>query len=155
VNDLAFALVLNLRQPANNLEDLLEHQDWEAREILWAIDRIPRSLRPYEDIGRVHLSLSGTLLETLASPEFQHRVCGIVDRGSLTWYLQNERIIRILGTAYYHPVLPLIPRVDWDAQLERWQSTARHLFGRWTFNGFWPPEMGFSIELMPTLKRDG
>jgi alpha-amylase/alpha-mannosidase (GH57 family) len=155
VTDVAFALVLNLHQPANNLEDLLEHQEWEAREILWAIDRIPRSLWPYEDIGRVHLALSGTLLETLTSPEFQQRVYGIVDCGSLLWYLQNERIIRILGTAYYHPLLPLIPRLDWDAQLERGQAIGRHVFGRTTFAGFWPPEMGFSMELIPALKRYG
>ena len=73
------------------------------------MDRIPRSLWAYEDVGRVHLSLSGTLLETLASPDFQRRVYGIVDCGSLLWYLQNTKIIHILGTAYYHPVLPLIP----------------------------------------------
>ena len=123
--DVAFALVLNLHQPAGNLEDLLEHRAWEAREILWAMDRIPRSLWAYEDVGRVHLSLSGTLLETLASPDFQRRVYGIVDCGSLMWYLQNSKIIHILGTGYYHPVLPLIPRADCDEQLKHWQGIGR------------------------------
>jgi hypothetical protein len=51
----------------------------------------------------VHLALSGTLLETLANPEFQRRVYGTVDCGSLLWHLQNTRIIDVLGTAYYHP----------------------------------------------------
>jgi len=37
--DTAFALVLNLHQPAGNLEDLLGQREWEAREILWAMDR--------------------------------------------------------------------------------------------------------------------
>jgi hypothetical protein len=60
--------VLNLHQPAGNLENLLEADPWAAREILYALDRIPRSLWPYEDIGRVHPSISGTLLETLADP---------------------------------------------------------------------------------------
>ena len=151
--EVAFALVLNLHQPAGNLEDLLGQREWEAREILWAMDRIPRSLWTYEDIGRVHLSLSGTLLETLASPGFQRRVYGIVDCGSLLWYLQNTKIIRILGTGYYHPVLPLIPRADWDEQLERWQGIGQHLFARTSFPGFWPPEMGFCMELIPALKR--
>ena len=152
--DVAFALVLNLHQPAGNLEDLLDQREWEAREILWAMDRIPRSLWAYsEDIGRVHLSLSGTLLETLASPGFQRRVYGIVDCGSLLWYLQNTKIIRILGTGYYHPVLPLIPRADWDEQLERWQGIGQHLFARTSFPGFWPPEMGFCMELIPALNR--
>ena len=153
--DVAFALVLNLHQPPHNLEDLLEHREWEAREILWAMDRIPRSLWAYEDVGRVHLSLSGTLLETLASPGFQRRVYGIVDCGSLLWYLQNTKIIQILGTGYYHPVLPLTPRADWDEQIERWKGIGQYLFSRTSFPGFWAPEMGFCMELIPTLKRQG
>jgi 4-alpha-glucanotransferase len=153
--EISVALVLNLHQPAGNLEDLLQYHEWDAKEILWAIDRIPRSLWPYEDIGRVHLSLSGTLLETLSSPGFQHNVYGIVDCGSLLWYLQNQCIIQILGTAYYHPVLPLIPQLDWQAHIERWLGTGSHLFGRRTFPGFWPPEMGFCMELIPILGRCG
>jgi hypothetical protein len=64
------ALVLNLHQPSGNLEALLAGNEWEAKEILYALDRIPRSLWPYEDIARVHLSVSGTLLETLSNPSF-------------------------------------------------------------------------------------
>jgi alpha-amylase/alpha-mannosidase (GH57 family) len=153
--DTAFALVLNLHQPAGNLDDLLEHREWEASEILWALDRIPRSLWTFADVGRVHLSLSGTLLETLASPGFQRRVYGIADCGSLLWHLQNTAIIQILGTGYYHPVLPLIPEADWDDQLGRWQGIGQNLFGRTGFPGFWPPEMGFCMELIPALKRRG
>jgi 4-alpha-glucanotransferase len=155
MSDISFALVLNLHQPAGNLEYLLQHQPWESREILWAIDRIPRSLWTYEDIARVHLSLSGTLLETLSNPGFQEQVYGVADCGSLLWYLQNQRVIQILGTAYYHPVLPLVPRHDWDAHIERWQGIGRHVFGRERFTGFWPPEMGFCMELIPSLRRSG
>jgi 4-alpha-glucanotransferase len=149
------ALVLNLHQPAGNLEALLDSKQWEAKEILFAMDRIPRSLWGYEDVGRVHLSLSGTLLETLARPDFQDRVYGIVKCGDLLWHLQNSRAIHVLGTGYYHPVLPLIPPEDWEAQLGRWLGIARHLFWRSHFPGFWPPEMGFCMELIPTLKRLG
>ena len=74
MDSIDFGLVLNLHQPAGNLDGLLDHNEWEAREILWALDRIPRSLWEFEDVGRVHLSLSGTLLETLADPRFQQRV---------------------------------------------------------------------------------
>ena len=73
--------------------------EWEAKEILWAMDRIPRSLWAYEDVGRVHLSLSGTLLETLSSPGFQDRVYGIADCGSLLWYLQNTGSSRFWAPA--------------------------------------------------------
>jgi hypothetical protein len=111
------SLVLNLHQPAGNLEMLLDENPWTAKEILFALDRIPRSLWDYEDVGRVHLSLSGTLLETLSRPDVQARTYGIVKCGNLLWHLQNQRIIEILGTAYYHPVLPLIPEADWEEQL--------------------------------------
>ena len=151
VADVEFALVLSLHQPPGNLEHLLDAQEREATEILWAIDRIPRSLWPYEDIARVHLSLSGSLLETLANPDFQRRVYGIVDCGSLLWYLQNTRIIEVLGTGYYHPVLPLIRPADREEHLHRWRTIAGHLFARDHFPGFWPPELGFSIDLVPAL----
>ncbi len=75
---IAFALVLNLHQPAGNPDNLLGADPWAAAEILYAIDRIPRSLWPYEDTGRVHLSLSGTL-QALADPGFQQRAYGLVD----------------------------------------------------------------------------
>jgi hypothetical protein len=149
------ALVLNLHQPAGNLEGLLQSDEWAVREILFALDRMPRSLWGYEDVARVHLSLSGTLLETLSRPEFQDRVYGFVKCGELLWHLQNKVLFNILGTGYYHPVLPLIPPADWDEQLERWLGIGRHLFWRNEFDGFWPPEMAFCMELIPTLKRRG
>ena len=149
------ALVLNLHQPAGNLDELLARAPWEAHEILYALDRIPRSLWPYEDRARVHLSLSGILLEALSNSDFQRRVYGIVDLGSLIWYLQNEKIFKILGTGYYYPILPLIPEMDRIAQIERWQGISKRLFCRDRFLGFWPPEMGFSMEMIPILRRFG
>ncbi|GIE92407.1 glycoside hydrolase family 57 [Actinoplanes regularis] len=153
--DVSHALVLNLHQPPSNLDDLLTDSPWEATEILYALDRIPRALWRHEQHARLHLSLSGTLLETLSAPAFQQRAYGIVDCGALLWHLQNTRTIRILGTAYYHPVLPLIPPGDWAEQLARWRGIAGHLFARTDFGGFWPPEMGFRMEMIPLLRQWG
>ena len=155
MNTTYHALVLNLHQPAGNLEELLVDKPWETEQILYAMDRMPRTLWAYEDIARVHLSMSGTLLETLADPEFQERVYGYVDCGSLLWHLQNKNIFNILGTGYYHPVLPLIPEADRIEQLQRWRGIAEHKFGRNDFEGFWPPEMSFSMELIPLIKKMG
>jgi len=149
------ALVLNLHQPPGNLQHLLEHKTWEAKEILFALDRIPRSLWGREALARVHLSLSGTLLETLSDPAFQQQVYGIVDCGSLLWHFQNEDLFEILGTGYYHPVLPLIPEADRKEHLQRWLGIGNHLLWRPSFQGFWPPEMGFSMELIPLLRKFG
>jgi hypothetical protein len=109
-------------------------------------------LRRYRARSRVAV---GQLLETLSSPGFQERVYGIVKCGDLLWHLQNWKVIEILGTAYYHPVLPLIPQEGWLEHLMRWRGIARHLFWRDGFSGFWPPEMGFCMEMIPWLKRMG
>ena len=101
------------------------------------------------------MSLSGTLLETLSDPSLQERVYGIVDCGSLLWHLQNTRTIEVLGSAYSHPVLPLIPPADREEQIARWLGLGRHLFWRDRFRGFWPPELGFCMDLVPALSRRG
>jgi alpha-amylase/alpha-mannosidase (GH57 family) len=155
MNEIFHALVLNMHQPPSNLDELLDTNEWEAKEILFAYDRMPRTLWAYEDLARVNLSFSGTLLETLSHPEFQRRVYGMVDCGTLLWTLQNEKIFEILGTGYYHPVMALIPKADWDEQISRWQAMGRNVFWRDHFPGFWPPEMGFDMELIPHLKRAG
>lgn len=149
------ALTLNYHQPPGNLEHLLATEEWAAKELLWAIDRMPRALWDYEDVARVHVSLSGTLLETLSNPAFQERTYGFVKCGELLWHLQNRKIIEVLGTGFYHPVLALIPEADRAEHLVRWQGIAQHLFWRTSFQGFWPPEMGFTMELIPLLKRFG
>lgn len=149
------ALVLNFHQPTGNLEHLLTYNEWEAKEILWALDRIPRALWGYDDVARIHVAFSGTLLETLSNPEFQSRVFGIVKCGDLLWHYQNTNLFEILGTAYYHPVLPLTPKTDWHEQCSRWQGIGQHLFWRKNFSGFWPPEMGFTMELIPHLRKWG
>lgn len=154
-DDVSYAIVLNLHQPAGNLEHLLDTAPWDARQILWAVDRVPRSLWRHADTARVHLALSGTLLETLSDPAFQQRVYGIVDCGSLLWHLQNTKVIDILGGAYYHPVLPLTPPLDWGEHLTRWQGLGGWLFPQSRRDGFWPPEMGFRMELIPLLRRLG
>ena len=58
------ALVLNLHQPAGNLQAMLDADNWEAREILYALDRIPRSptLETIEEIPlRIHREASSSL----------------------------------------------------------------------------------------------
>ncbi|MEY4385798.1 MAG: hypothetical protein RLY20_1081 [Verrucomicrobiota bacterium] len=149
------ALTLNLHQPPGNLQWLLDNNEWEAKEILWALDRMPRALWGYEDVARVHLAMSGTLLETLIDPAFQERVFGIVKCGELLWHLQNKKLFDVLGTGFYHPVLALIPAADRDEHLKRWRGIAEHVFWRKDFHGFWPSEMGFCMELIPLLKRMG
>ena len=154
-NAVYHALVLNLHQPAGNLEHLLAHQVAEAQAILRALGRIPDTVQDEPETARIHLSLSGTLLATLQAPEFQAQASAMLDSRAFLERLQQLPNLEVLGTAYYHPVLPLIPRADWEPQLEYW----RRLVRRWSLprrsKGFWPPEMGFCMEMIPLLKRQG
>jgi alpha-amylase/alpha-mannosidase (GH57 family) len=52
-------------------------------------------------------------------------------------------------------VLPLTPAQDWPRQLGLWRSTGERLFARRDFAGFWPPEMGLSMELIPVIRGLG
>lgn len=148
------ATVLNFHQPLGNLENLLQQGSWEPHEILYALDRVPRALGGYESIARVHLALSGTWLETLADPDFQARVYGIVQCDNLLWQLCHPSL-ELLATGYYHPVLSLIPAADRIEQIKRWLSLGHHLWDREHFSGFWPPEMAFSMEMIPMLAEMG
>ncbi len=149
------ALVLNLHQPWGNLDDMLRDplHEWQAKECLFAYDRIPRAVEGWADVARVHVSMSGSLLEALSNPDFQSRVYGIVKCGDMLWNYRSPAI-SILGTGYYHPVFPLIPEADRAEQINRWRGIGRHLFERES-SGFWPPEMGFSMDMIPLLKQAG
>jgi alpha-amylase/alpha-mannosidase (GH57 family) len=108
----------------------------------------------YEDVARLHLSMSGTLLKQLEDPGLRKTFRDVVD---IEDFLQRYRKsnVEFVGSGLYHPIYPLTPAADWDAQTEWWKGLGRHLLGRENFAGFWPPEMGFCMEMIPMLKRQG
>src|SRR5882724_2547285 len=63
------ALGLHMHQPLGNLVALHNSgESWDARQILWCYDRPTRMLEGYEDVARLHLSFSGTLLKQFEDP---------------------------------------------------------------------------------------
>ncbi len=153
--DVYHALGLNMHQPLGNLIGLHNSNErWEARQILWCYDRPTRMLEGYEDVARLHMSWSGTLLKQLEDQAVRDTFRDVVDIGDfLARYRRSP--IEFVGSGLYHPVYPLIPSSDWDAQTAWWQGLGRHLLGRDQFHGFWPPEMGFCMEMIPMLRRHG
>jgi alpha-amylase/alpha-mannosidase (GH57 family) len=149
------ALGLNMHQPPGNLFALHNSPErWEAKQILWCYDRPTRMLEGYEDVARLHMDFSGTLLKQLEDPGVRETFADVVNIAEfLDRYRRSN--IEFLGTGLFHPVYPLIPASDWDAQTEWWQGLGRHLLGRDHFAGFWPPEMGFCMEMIPMLARHG
>ncbi len=149
------ALGFNMHQPLGNLLDLHNSEEqWEAKQILWAYARPAKMLEGYEDIANIHISFSGTLLKQFEDPAIRETFHDVIDVEALLNAYKSS-CIEFLGSALYHTVYPMIPHSDWDAQTGWWLGLGRHLLGRDSFQGFWPPEMGFCMEMIPTLKRHG
>ena len=149
-----YAIGLNLHQPHGNLVELINREPWEAKQVIEGYGRPPRYVKQNQPESRLHVSFSGTLLMQLTDPgveeTFQHTY-------NLGWLLADYRAssIELLGSGYTHPVFPLIPEQDWDTQLGRYLEIARPALGRTWFPGFWPPELGFCMEMIPYLRRFG
>ena len=155
MSDVYHALGLHMHQPLGNLLALQNSgEQWEARQILWCYDRPTRMLEGYEDVARLHMSFSGTLLRQFEDPGIQQTFRDVVNIGEFLERYRRSNI-EFVGSGLFHPVYPLTPEADWDAQTEWWQGLGRHLLGRENFAGFWPPEMGFCMEMIPMLKRHG
>ncbi len=153
--DVYHALGLHMHQPLGNLVALHNSGErWEAKQILWCYDRVTRMIEGYRDVARLHVSFSGTLLKQLEDPGVRQTFGDTVDIGDfLDRYRRSN--IEFLGSGLYHPVYPLTPPEDWEAQTAWWIGLGRHLLGRDSFQGFWPPEMGFCMEMIPMLERNG
>jgi len=149
------ALGLSMHQPLGNLLGLHNSEEsWEAKQILWAYDRPTRAIEGYEDVAKLHISFSGTLLKQFEDPAIRETFHDVIDiEDMLRRYRKSN--IEFLGTGLYHPIYPLTPKEDWDAHTAWWIGLGRALLGRKDFNGFYPPEMGFCMEMIPMLKKYG
>ena len=147
-------LGLHMHQPPDNLQLLIETNDWEAKQIILCYQRPLKYARAFPDVARINVGFSGILLEQLQDEEIQKRYASIIDIPQMLEGYAEEENIELIGMGYYHPIFPLIPKEDWEAQLKRGREKMRKIFGREP-QGFWPPEMAFSMEMIPALKRAG
>jgi len=151
---ISHALGLHMHQPPGNLQLLIEDNPWEAEQIIRCYERVPRYADRYKDVGHLHLGFSGILLEQFLDPGIVHAYRHIVD---IPRMLENYRAatnVELIGMGYYHPIFPLIPEQDWADQLQRGRAIMQDVFGR-APKGFWPPEMAFTMEMIPALLDAG
>jgi len=143
-----------MHQPPGNLRLLIEANPWEAEQILRCYERPVRYAARYPDVARLHIGFSGVLLDQLLDPDIIDRYRHILDIPEmLDRYAQADNI-ELIGTGHFHPIFPLIPQADWAEQLERERLVMLRAFGR-TPRGFWPPEMAFTMEMIPALVEAG
>jgi len=152
--NLHHALGLHMHQPPGNLDLLLRANPWEAEQIIRCYERPVRYALRYRESARLHVGFSGILLEQLLDPEIVARYRHWVDIPQMLARYGEAENIELIGMGYYHPIFPLIPPADWDEQLARGRAVMERAFGRLP-RGFWPPEMAFTMEMIPALVRAG
>jgi alpha-amylase/alpha-mannosidase (GH57 family) len=147
------ALGLHMHQPPKNIELLLKTNEWEAKQIVLCYERPLKYAMRYEDIAKIHLGFSGILLEQLCSAWIIEKFSDVLDLKRMIEEYPEAKGVEFVGMGYYHPLFPLIPMEDWKPQIERWKKEAKEL--GFSVEGFWPPEMGFCMEMIPTLCETG
>ncbi|WP_295407836.1 glycoside hydrolase family 57 [uncultured Thiocystis sp.] len=148
------AIGLHLHQPPGNLRLLIDVNPGEAEEIVCCYERAVRYALRYRDVARLHIGFSGVLLEQLIDPDIVDRYRHLVDLPAMLDQYREAENIELIGMGYYHPIFPLIPRADWLEQLERGRAIMERVFGR-VPQGFWPPEMAFTMDMIPALVQAG
>ncbi len=143
-----------MHQPPGNLRLLIETNRFEAEQIMRCYERAARYAARWPDVGRLHVGFSGILLEQLTDPWIIDAYRGFVDIPAMLRAYAEAPNVELIGMGYYHPIFPLIPREDWGEQLSLGLEVHERVFGRRP-RGFWPPEMAFSMEMVPALAEAG
>jgi 4-alpha-glucanotransferase len=152
--NLYHALGLHMHQPPRNLERLIQSSPEDAEQIIRCYERAARYAREYSDSAHLHLGFSGILLEQLLDPGVVDAYRHIVDIPRMLERYREATNVELVGMGYYHPIFPLIPKPDWEEQLTRGRAVIEGVFGR-APRGFWPPEMAFSMDMIPALVKAG
>ena len=101
------------------------------------------------DNAKFCLNINGVLIDLLK--EF-----GLGDTLDLLKNLVSESKIEIVGTAKYHPILPLIPKKEIYHQITMNEELNRKEFGKvWERKGFFPPELAISSKLINIIREFG
>ncbi len=148
------ALGLHLHQPPGNLQWLSDIEPNTVALILQCYDRISHYALKYHDVARLHVSFSGTLLEQLQTPKIIDAFRDQLDIPAMLERYREADNIELLGMGYHHPLFALISPHDWGEQIQRGFDVIKDTFGRAPV-GFYPPEMAFSMDLIPLLVKTG
>lgn len=136
-----WAPLLHIYQPPTQDPKVLRNIDKECYKSLFSL------LEEY-DTAKFSLNINGVLIELFY--EF-----GLSDTMDLLKNLVSENKIEIVGTAKFHPILPLIPRKEAQHQIQMNEELNRKEFGRWERKGFFPPELAISGEVAKFIRQLG
>ncbi|MFX1311610.1 MAG: hypothetical protein ACFFHD_03220 [Promethearchaeota archaeon] len=136
-----WAPLLHAYQPPTQELKILKEIDKECYKPLF-------NLLERDDYAKFCLNINGVLIELLY--EF-----GLSDTLELLKNLVSESKIEIVGTAKFHPILPLIPEKEIYHQIQMNEEVNRREFGSWEKKGFFPPEMAISGTVAKYIRKLG
>ncbi|MFW9940895.1 MAG: hypothetical protein ACFFFT_07630 [Candidatus Thorarchaeota archaeon] len=136
-----WAPLLHAYQPPTQDPDILQSIDKESYKPIF-------SLLEEFDNAKFCLNINGVLIDLLYD-------YGLSDTMDLIKNLVAEDKIEIVGTAKYHPILPLIPKKEAQYQIQMNEELNRKEFGRWERKGFFPPEMAISGSVAKYIRKLG
>ena len=136
-----WAPLLHIYQPPTQDLKILKKIDKECYKPLF-------SVLEYHDNAKFSLNINGVLIELL----YQY---GLSDSMDLLKNLVSENKIEVVGTAKYHPILPLIPKKEIQHQIQINEEMNRKEFGRWKGIGFFPPELAISGTVAKFIRQLG
>ena len=136
-----WAPLFHIYQPPTQDLNVLKKIDKECYKPLFSL------LENYENI-KFCLNINGVLIELF----YQYNLSDTMDQLK---NLVSENKIEIVGTAKYHPILPLIPKKEARHQIQLNEELNKREFGRWKGIGFFPPEMAISGPVAKYIRRLG
>ena len=131
---------LHIYQPPWQEEGVIEQVANQSYDYLLAL------LKKYRNF-KFTLSITGNLLDILASqrPDLIARLRHFVKNGQ----------VELVGTAHYHAILPLLPKEEIKRQIDLNNEALQRYFGKTKINGFYLPEMAYSLGAAKVIKSLG
>ena len=139
MSKIKFIFALHNHQPVGNFDDVFD----EAYEKSYK--PFIELLKKYPDLS-VSLHYSGPLLEWLIEnkAEFTDYIHGLTNNGK----------VELLSSAYYEPMLTLMPEADRIGQIKLQNSLLRDIFA-FAPTGMWLPERVWSLDLPYSICESG
>ena len=136
-----WAPLLHMYQPSFQDGKILRQIDKECYKPL---------LKMFEehDNVKVSLNINTVLIEMLY--EFD-----LSDTMEILQNLESSNKIEIIGTAKFHPILPLIPQKESEHQIAINEEMLRNEFKQWERGGFFPPEMSITSQVAKYIREIG
>ena len=137
-----WAQLLHFYQPPTQVPSVLKRIcDESYRPLLQVFEEYTNA--------RVTINFNGVLTDMLIDCGHKDIIDGL--RG-----LAENGQLEFTGTGKYHPILPLIPKDEVKRQIDLNIQTNRRSFGKaYAPQGFFPPEMCFSQDILPPIIKSG